>query len=114
MLRLQTCTRQSRPTRHSAAYSSLSIRPLPVLRDGSLSVFRNDAFQPALPTLMPRGHFNELPAIAKWFGTPPGDDSPPSLNTEYLDRFKDAVVPLEITSNGEFAQVHERLSFFIE
>jgi len=67
------------------------------LRDGSEDCFRVEAFAPALPALMPSGHFRQLPAIRKWFLQ--DEDSPVGthLNMIYLSAFKDATVPLEFT-----------------
>lgn len=115
MLSLRLCSRPRRRLQKKAAYSTVSIfRPVPVLQDSSLPTFRRDAFEAALPAILPRGHFRTLPAVSKWFTTPFGSQKHNGLNVEYLKSFEAAVVPLEITSNGSFAQVHETLGFFLE
>lgn len=44
-------------------------------------MFRQIAFKPGIPVLLPKGHFSDLPAISKWFTTSHGTSS---LNIAYL------------------------------
>ena len=74
-------------------------RPLAELQDGHLETFRKLAFVPSKPTLLPREHFLNLPAVQKWFLTSqhPHKRRDTTLKRNYLDRFGSAIVPLEFT-----------------
>lgn len=91
------------------------LRAVTTLGDGSIITFRDNAFVPAVPSLLPRGSFSSIPAIPKWFDASSGRLSRPILNTAYLKKWGSTVVPLEITNEGgQFAQVHQPLQFFLE
>lgn len=103
--------------RHSRHYSTSlsSFRAVPLLLDASLNTFRDQAFNPALPHLLPQGSFTSIPAIQKWFHEPSEHNTPCHLNTAYLKTWGPAVVPLEVTNEeGKFAQIHQPLQFFLE
>lgn len=89
------------------------LRPVLMLPNASLDGFREKAFNPALPALLPRQFFAELPAIGKWFMRRKIGDAM-ALNTDYLADYGDTVVPLEITLNDQFVRVEQELSFFLE
>ena len=72
-------------------------RPLGVLKDGSLQTFREQAFIPSRPALLPKASFLALPSIKKWFRTNQDETEGALLNYSYLSRFGDAIVPLEFT-----------------
>ena len=76
---------------HSLTSKWKSLRELP---DGHLETFRHEAFTVSRPALLPRGHFESLPAIQKWF-VKSGNET--SLNHDYLSNFGAATVPLELT-----------------
>ncbi|SMR42636.1 unnamed protein product [Zymoseptoria tritici ST99CH_1A5] len=84
-----------------------------MLPNASLDGFREKAFNPALPALLPRQFFAELPAIGKWFMRRKIGDAM-ALNTDYLADYGDTVVPLEITLNDQFVRVEQELSFFLD
>jgi len=86
------------------------LKPVSILPDGSLQTFRQRAFEPALPFLLPRQTFNSFPAVHKWFTA----SRSPGLNQIYLSRFGATTVPLEITNNDEFTRIEQSLSFFLE
>jgi len=97
---------------------------VPILPNGDLSTFR-DAYKANLPVLLPRGFYKSLPAVSKWFTpasqhahnatSPPTPTAAAALDTTYLSRFGDAVVPLELTdAEGRFAQIQQSLQFFLE
>ncbi|EIM85642.1 Clavaminate synthase-like protein [Stereum hirsutum FP-91666 SS1] len=112
--------------------------PLPVLSDPSLSTFLDQALDPHLPHILPRGLFANYPAIKEWFipvapSANPGNASPSSsshppipqpilhLNTDYLSRYSDTTVSLELTttrvSDGtieDFERVDAPLSLFLQ
>lgn len=71
-------------------------QPLRRLCDGSEDRFRSESFTPALPALMPLGHFGQLPAIRKWFLQDEDSIVGTHLNMVYLSAFKNAIVPLEL------------------
>ena len=102
--------------RHERFYSSTvaPLRTVPILKDASTTTFRQEAFEPATPCLLPRGSFSSIPAVKKWFCEPSEQVPHSTLNTAYLQQWGSAVVPLEITSNGQFAQVFQPLQFFLE
>ncbi|TKA81448.1 hypothetical protein B0A49_00291 [Cryomyces minteri] len=93
------------------------------LRNGSVDTFRQQAFAPAKPALLPRDHFRDLPALKKWFEPSPNMPTACQLNASYLSSYGETLVPLELTrdnlSNGadsvsSFEQLHAPLNFFIE
>ena len=79
--------------------STAKWRPLRLLEDGSLQPFREMAFVPSTPALLPKVYLNTLPSIQKWFRTTRHEDEigRASLNYSYLSSFGDAIVPLEFT-----------------
>lgn len=77
--------------------STVRWRPLRVLVDGSLQTFREKAFIPSRPALLPKAYLNALPSIQNWFRTADDETGGVSLNYSYLSRFGDATVPLEFT-----------------
>ena len=84
----------SRRTYSSAA----KWRPLRLLEDGSVQPFREMAFVPSTPALLPKVYLKSLPSIQKWFRTTRQDEIERlSLNYSYLSSFGDAIVPLEFT-----------------
>ena len=70
--------------------------PLKALDDGSLEIFRKEAFDPSLPAVLPKGLFLGLPAAQKWFFDPRNGKGL-RLNTTYLTKFGSVNVPLEYT-----------------
>ena len=72
--------------------------PLCALEDGTMETFREKAFIPSKPALLPKAHFIALPSIQKWFHRPPQEETGAvALNHSYLSEFGDAIVPLEFT-----------------
>ena len=71
--------------------------PLHPLESGGLQFFRQKAFLPAKPALLPNAYFDSLPSIQKWFHSPQGESGGVSLNYLYLSNFSDVIVPLEFT-----------------
>lgn len=103
--------------RHSSHCSTptATLRAVPILPDASLKTFRNQAFVPTVPHLLPRGSFTSIPAIKKWFHESPEHGARYHLDTKYLKKWGSAVVPLEITNeDGKFAQIFQPLQFFLE
>jgi hypothetical protein len=103
--------------RHSRLYttSTSSFRAVPTLPDASLTTFRDHAFNPAVPSLLPPGSFSSIPAIQKWFLDSTQQGAGCHLNINHLKKWGSAVVPLEITNeDGKFAQIHQPLQFFLE
>ena len=80
------------------SYSSIARwRLLRALEDGSLQNFRDKAFIPSKPALLPKAHFIALPSIQKWFHTAEDETGRVALNHSLLSKFGDAIVPLEFT-----------------
>lgn len=77
--------------------SSARWRPLCALEDGSLETFREKAFIPSKPALLPKAYFVSLPSIQKWFCPAQDEAGAVVLNHSYLSKFGDAVMPLEFT-----------------
>ncbi|KZF22264.1 Clavaminate synthase-like protein [Xylona heveae TC161] len=76
------------------------IRPLKhvrTLKEGSVEHFRQEAFLPAIPTLLPRGHFRRIPAVYKWFTPGPRV----YLRDDYLVGKDNPIVPLELTRSSQ-------------
>ncbi|KAF4549505.1 Hypothetical protein D9617_21g097260 [Elsinoe fawcettii] len=78
---------------------------------GNVKTFREEAFQPQLPRLLPSGHYGHLPAISNWFVSAEHVHS--RLNVKYLEQFADTIVPLELTAGGSFTRVHQPLSLLL-
>ncbi|KAK3060262.1 hypothetical protein LTS18_008941, partial [Coniosporium uncinatum] len=92
------------PVRHHSRFS-----PVPILDNPSIPSFRETYFNPAKPVIFPHGHFQKhLPAIKRWFSPPNDEIRVPSLNIDYLHRFGDTLIPLELTrtvSNPEGSNI---------
>lgn len=73
-----------------SSWASLSI-----LLDGSIEVFRNEAFVPSTPKMLPKGHFHDIPAISRWFLISENDPGAVALHDEYLIQYGDTVVAQE-------------------
>lgn len=95
-------------------YSSKATRPVPTLPDASLDTFRQHAFEPAVPALLPKGCQEHIPAVRKWFKQPRKAGKATLLNHRYLSAFGSLSVPLEITNNGDFVRIQNTLRFFLE
>jgi len=89
-------------------------RPVPLLSNATLNTFRQEAFTPSTPALLPRHSLTGLPAIQKWFVSLSDKSQPTTLNREYLYHFGDTIVPLEITDNGQFGRVELAFIYFLE
>lgn len=101
-------------------YSSTSLwRPLELLQDGRLETFRDQAFAPSIPAILPRGYFLELTATQKWFRPLQDRTIGKSLNLDYLSKFGNVIVPLEFTTaseNGDtvFRRAEAPLEIFLD
>jgi len=104
------------PSTQARCYSSKATRSVPTLPDATLETFRQHAFEPAVPALLPQGCQAHIPAVEKWFKQPGVKDKSKAtrLDARYLSRFKGVMVPLEITNNGDFVRIQNSLSFFLE
>jgi hypothetical protein len=104
----------SNSPRHEA--TSKAVRPVPTLPDSTLETFREHAFEPALPALLPRGSQSHIPAVSKWFL--PADHHKTTgnaqLDNRYLSYYSGAIVPLEITNKGDFVRIENTMRFFLE
>jgi hypothetical protein len=95
-------------------YSSKVTRSVPILPDATLETFRQHAFEPALPALLPPGCQAHIPAMTKWFKQPSEKNKAARLDARYLSGFASASLPLEITNNGEFVRIQNSMGFFLE
>jgi hypothetical protein len=106
--------------------SHATYRFLDVLPDASLEEFRAKSFRPEVPAILPRGHFRSLPAVSTWF-SPRKSGASSVLNYDYLTKYVDTVVPLELTRNTDevigdrphgggksFQRFHAPLSLFLD
>jgi len=90
---------------------------MPTLPDATITAFRDHAFNPSQPVLLPRGHYHSLPAIQKWFTSTKVQDGSTlsSLDRIYLDAFGETPVPLEFSDSAKFQQrTLAPLSIFLE
>ncbi|KAL1306716.1 hypothetical protein AAFC00_005383 [Neodothiora populina] len=55
-----------------------------------------------------------MPAITKWFSRSSKDSSNARLNVEYLSKYGDVVLPIEVTDGQGFSQLHQPLQFFLD
>jgi len=102
------------PSTHARCYSTKATRSVPTLPDATLETFRQHAFEPAVPALLPQGSQAHIPAVTKWFKQPDAKSRTTRLNARYLSNFKAVIVPLEITNNGDFVRIENSLGFFLE
>lgn len=104
------------PSTQARSYSAKATRSVPTLPDATLETFRQHAFEPAVPALLPQGCQAHIPAVTKWFKQPGenGNSKATRLDTHYLAGFGGASVPLEITNNGEFVRIQNSFGFFLE
>lgn len=100
---------------------------LDTLSSASVAAFRESCFKPQIPIVLPRGQFQDFPAIPRWFTAPSaGGNGRPTLNSlnyAYLEQYGDCHVPLELTttsSDGDtqldetFRRFHAPLSLFLD
>lgn len=81
-------------------YSSApTYRKVKILEDGTIDVFRQQAFLPAVPATLPRGHFSHLPAVKAWFTEREAGSHAQTLNHAYFHPYGETPVPLELTGN---------------
>jgi hypothetical protein len=99
---------------HARCYSAKATRLVPTLPDATLDTFRQHAFEPAVPALLPKGCQAHIPAVTKWFMKPRKNGKGVPLDSHYVSKFKVAKVPLEITNNGEFVRIENSFGFFLE
>ena len=85
-------------------------RPLGLLKDGSVQTFREKAFVPSKPALLPKAYFIALPCIQGWFRIDQDETRGLSLNYSYLAGFGHVTVPLEFTANQAFTSPSTALS----
>jgi hypothetical protein len=102
------------PSTQARCYSTKATRSVPTLPDATLETFRQHAFEPAVPALLPQGCQADIPAVTKWFKQPGAKSETTRLNSRYLSNFKAVIVPLEITNNGDFVRIENSLGFFLE
>lgn len=99
MLRIAYRQLPGKPPRKLGGAPTLSFSSswaaLNILRDGSVETFCKEAFVPSLPSVLPKGHFHDFPAISKWFSASRTDGNSVVLHDEYLSQFGDAVVAQE-------------------
>ena len=91
------------------------LRDVCTLTDPSIEAFREHAFKPGTPMLLPAGYFEFIPAISKWFDS---STSHITLNPTYLAPHGNTIVPLEATitdSNGltTFTRSEQPLAVFL-
>ena len=90
-----SCTSLKKSANTSAVPSPSSWTALSILRNGSIEGFRKEAFLPSVPTMLPKGHFQDYPAVSRWFLTSQNDPTVDELHHEYLKEFGNAVVAQE-------------------
>ena len=101
--------------------SSTAVRSLVRLPDDSVGSFREHAFKPELPALLPKGSLKNLPGIGSWFDADQNEGDVWRLKPSYLSSFGTTIVPLELTRSHEtstgikttFEQFEAPLSYFI-
>jgi len=103
---------QARRLLSSSAYSAWTA--VPVLPDSGVRTFREAAFIPSSPARLPKGSFNDLPAVLKWFQLAADYQDRYDLNHDYLRQFGSARVPLELTTSTDFVRSEAPLELFLE
>ena len=82
-----------------------------ILPDAELATFRESAFEPCIPALLPRRTFAYLPAIERWFSD--ASTSDPQMNLSYLGPHGGTPVPLELSTETHFSRSEYPLSLFL-
>lgn len=79
-----------------------------------LEVFRERFFIPGIPVVLPSGSYSELPAFPKWFCRSQRSSQTSELDQDYLLRFGDPMLPVELTRTlgGEQAEPEESFQRF--
>lgn len=93
--------------------ASRRFQPVTVLPTGNLEIFRERAFEPGLPALLPRQYFRHLPAIQRWFVNS-AEREGCELSLVHLSRYGETLVPLELSSEDGFQRVEMPLSVLLE
>ncbi|KAF2222966.1 hypothetical protein BDZ85DRAFT_262742 [Elsinoe ampelina] len=106
--------RQSKFQSTLASTRTLTVQPVTRLTSGDVDHFRDTAFKPQIPALLPEGYYRSLPAISKWVTCPKNSHERPALIRSYLEQFASTSVPLELTIGGDFARVDQPLSIFLD
>lgn len=113
----KSCRWLSLASRGSAIEDPTGIwQSLPVLRDGNIERFRNEAFAASVPAMLPKGHFHDFPAIRQWFVSPEIGGDLATLNYEYLRQFDQTIIAQEYTSTdpNTFSSIEAPFSIFLD
>lgn len=82
---------------HASSAHATRHRKVPTLADWQLTTFREQAFSPQRPALLPPDACHQLPASQLWFTPDNSDPSSHTLNDAYLRPYRDTIVTLELT-----------------
>lgn len=107
---------------HARCYSSKALRAVPTLPDATVDTFRQHAFEPAVPALLPKEYQLDMPAVTKWFEQTTSRREASLENKlfltmyriDYLSTWRSASLPMEITNNGEFVRIENTMGFFLD
>lgn len=117
MLAQQAWRPLRRQVSHYATATSTT-RPVPSLPDTSLETFRENAFEPAMPALLPKRSQKHMPAITKWFRKHKGVTHFANISEHnsaiYLSLYGRQSVPIEVTHDGQFHRIEQSLGFFLK
>src|SRR5947209_10043361 len=107
--------------RHFASSGTATkLKAVPKLPDWDINTFRERAFVPRLPALLPQDASRQPPASQSWFT---GENKAPFshvLRYDYLSKYGEAIVPLELTRKDEdtgtdsFERFNAPLSLFLD
>lgn len=75
-----------------------------VMHNGTVETFRKEAFAPSIPATLPKSHYQDFPAIWRWFLMSKDDPNTVALNHEYLNQFGNAIVAQEYSWLPESSQ----------
>jgi Cupin-like domain len=94
-------------------------QPVPTLPSWDLATFRERAFIPKLPALLPYDVSKQPPASQAWLETKSREKCSRSLRYDYLGRHGDAIVPLELTQTNKagkdtFERFNAPLKLFLD
>lgn len=87
-------------------------QPVQGLQDATVETFRKHAFEPAIPALLPRGTFKDLPAAKDWFIRT--HDGHIGLKIDHLGEYGDTIVPLELSDGKTFTRIEQPLAVFLQ
>ncbi|KAL9105303.1 MAG: hypothetical protein Q9227_009498 [Pyrenula ochraceoflavens] len=115
---MRICLSSSRTVRSYTSSCNVSTRGVKILKDWSLNTFQEQAFKPAVPSLLPTRAPDSDRTVSKWF-VRAKDNLGYELSQDYWKPHEKIQVPLEFISYNDdgtvsFQRSYLRLGLFLE